>query len=115
MCADLNGVVKEWDTNISVVYAFDIRDRGGAGSIPAYLMMTCAIWIRLFFIANYYFLIKGWMKNMISSRNRGRYKLKCQRCHYINFYDREEVCLDGQVRYIVCESCGKKIELKKHK
>lgn len=52
---------------------------------------------------------------MISGKNKGRYKLKCKRCDYINFYDKDEIMNDEKVPYILCESCGKKIELKKIK
>mgnify|MGYP007069471077 CR=1 FL=1 len=52
---------------------------------------------------------------MISGKNRKRYKIKCVRCQYINFYDKDDV-FDGEhknERCVSCEECGKIITLKK--
>lgn len=48
-----------------------------------------------------------------NGKNRARYKLKCHRCKYINFYDKDDIVTDDKVPYIVCDGCSKKIELKK--
>ena len=46
------------------------------------------------------------------SNNKGK-KLKCKRCNALIFFTEEDVILDKDERYIICDDCGEKIKLKR--
>lgn len=46
------------------------------------------------------------------SNNKGK-KIKCKFCKELNFFMEDEIILENNERFLICEHCGKKIKLKR--